>query len=154
MGEEKQCQVRRSTRGTNKWYWELWEPDLSSMREPVRFSQQIYMCTFEPVLITGSRSGENLRSVFSLVLAFKSDNGFALWEPGWEPGQHWRTAKHWSLCGRKRPSSYSNLLFVVCWLAPNATYTLGWTSTYISALLKILNLFRLFRFIFSITSEG
>ncbi len=76
---------------TNKWYKELWEPDLSSMREYVRLS--IYIHTFELLLITGFRSCENLRSVFSLVLTFKSVNGSSLWEPGWEPGQHLRTAQ-------------------------------------------------------------
>jgi len=75
---------------------ELWEPDLSSMREPFRFSE-IYMYTFELVLICGSRSCENLR----LVIKFKSVDRFSLWEPGWEPGwesgQHLRTAQHWCL---------------------------------------------------------
>ncbi len=29
-----------------KWYRELWEPDLSSMREPVRFSKYIYIYVY------------------------------------------------------------------------------------------------------------
>jgi hypothetical protein len=40
--------------------------------------QNIYMYTFEPVLVTGSRLGENLRSVFSSILTFKSVNRFSL----------------------------------------------------------------------------
>jgi hypothetical protein len=45
---------------------------MSSMRGPVQFSEKIYMYTFEPVLVTGSRSGENLRLVCSWVVTFKS----------------------------------------------------------------------------------
>jgi len=70
--------------------WVLWE-NLSGSYI------YIYMYTFESVLMTGSRSCENLR----LVITFKSVNRFSLWEPGWEPGwesgQHLRTAQHWCL---------------------------------------------------------
>jgi hypothetical protein len=38
----------------------------------------LYIYAFEPVLITGSRSGENLRSVFSLVLTLKRVDRFSL----------------------------------------------------------------------------
>jgi hypothetical protein len=43
---------------------------------------KMYICmyTFEPAFITGSRSYENLGSVFSWVLTFKSVNWFSLWE--------------------------------------------------------------------------
>jgi hypothetical protein len=84
--------VRRRTRGTNKWYKELWEPDLSPMRQPVQFSKRLNRYTFEPVLVTGSLSCENLRS--GII-----EPG---WEPDWESSQHLRTAEHWcdSCCGQ------------------------------------------------------
>ncbi len=77
--------MRRRTRGTNTWYRELWEPDLSTMREPVRFFKK-YVCIW-----TGSLSCENLRSVFSPVLTLKVsidsncenrvENRSSTWEP-------------------------------------------------------------------------
>ncbi len=74
---------------------ELWEPDLSSMREPVRFSLSLSLYIY--IYTHLNQSCENLRSVFSPAFTIKSVNRFSFWEPGREPGKHLRTAQHWCL---------------------------------------------------------
>jgi len=90
----------------------LWEPDLSSMREPVWFSK-IYLYKFELVLITGSHSCENLRSVFSSVLTQKSVNPFSLWEPGWKPSTGWEPSLVTTSVGQVHSGGLERLVSVL-----------------------------------------